>query len=41
VLADSNWHVDEQQSPLFVLPSSHCSPASIVESPQTPAAAPL
>jgi hypothetical protein len=24
----SNWHVDEQQSPLAVFPSSHCSPQS-------------
>jgi hypothetical protein len=30
----SYWQADEQQSPFDVLPSSHCSPASIVELPQ-------
>src|SRR5262249_46278504 len=31
-------HVGEQQSPATVLPSSHCSPASRIPSPQTAAA---
>src|SRR2546426_613309 len=35
VAADSSWQVEEQQSPLAVLPSSHCSPASIVPLPHT------
>ncbi len=33
--SDSNWHVDEQQSPLLVLPSSHCSVGDVmIPSPQ-------
>src|SRR5215510_3542973 len=35
----SSWHVDEQPSPLVVLPSSHSSVPSIVASPQTAAGA--
>ena len=35
VSADSNWQVDEQQSPLAVLPSSHASPVSTIPFPQT------
>jgi len=31
---DSNLQVDEQQSPLLVLPSSHCSVPRAVPSPQ-------
>ena len=31
---DSNWQVEEQQSPLATLPSSHCSPVSITPLPQ-------
>jgi hypothetical protein len=30
----SVWHVLEQPSPSIVLPSSHCSPVSMVPSPQ-------
>src|SRR5262249_33760444 len=40
VPAGSNWHVDEQQSPLSVLPSSHCSPMSRTPLPQTGAICP-
>src|SRR5262245_19632403 len=32
---DSKWHVDEQQSPLTALPSSHCSPPSTAELPHS------
>src|SRR5262245_26190247 len=32
--AASNWQLDEQPSPEVVLPSSHCSPGSIVLLPQ-------
>ena len=35
VAEDSNWHVDEQQSPFVRLLSSHCSPASVVPLPHT------
>src|SRR5688572_17486833 len=31
----SAWHVDEQQSPLVRLPSSHCSPLSTTRLPHT------
>src|SRR5690242_19029703 len=37
VAADSNWHVDEQQSPFAVLPSSQASPAWSVPLPHTDA----
>src|SRR5205085_64215 len=33
---DSIWHVEEQQSPLIALPSSHCSAPTIIPSPQIP-----
>src|SRR5262245_33505801 len=33
--AASRWHWAEQQSPFAVLPSSHCSPASITPLPHT------
>ncbi len=33
--AASYWQVEEQQSPFWVFPSSHCSPASAVPLPQT------
>src|SRR3989454_108699 len=39
--AGSNWHVDEQQSPATVLPSSHCSPGSRTPLPQTAAIFPM
>src|SRR5207247_1162890 len=35
VAADSNRQVDEQQSPLRVFPSSHCSPVSTMPLPHT------
>ena len=31
---DSNWQLEEQQSPLRVFPSSHCSPDSVLPLPQ-------
>src|SRR5206468_12901137 len=33
----SSWHVESQQSPATVLPSSHCSPGSTMPLPQTEA----
>src|SRR5438552_14198967 len=37
VPAASNWQLEEQQSPFARFPSSHCSAASTVPSPHTPA----